>query len=172
MYWDWRVEKGANVLFGSSNTSPEIDNNLQLLKGKTIEYIRIAGDVKEIEVGLSNNLILESMIMTNYDPQWGIRTIDEQYVCTKGGKLYIGDGANSEYAEEWEQEVDITEETTKRWGIPSDVDKKGDCQNCKYFRRINGDAYFLDYGVCIYKGSKFDGLVVNVRSGCTHFLSL
>jgi len=37
--------------------------------------------------------------------------------------------------------------------------------------RIDGDADFLDYGVCTAAASPFDGRVVNMRSGCEAFAS-
>jgi hypothetical protein len=44
-------------------------------------------------------------------------------------------------------------------------------QDCIWMRPIDGDASFLDYGVCTSKESPMDGRVVNVQSGCAVFCS-
>jgi hypothetical protein len=36
-------------------------------------------------------------------------------------------------------------------------------------RYIDGDADFLDYGVCTCPDSPFDARVVNIKSGCPAF---
>lgn len=37
--------------------------------------------------------------------------------------------------------------------------------------RLDGNAEFLDYGVCTSAESPFDGRVVNMASGCQYFVS-
>ncbi len=167
--WDWRFEQGTSVLFGSSNSSPEIDDGIKVFKDKIIEYVKTVGEVQELEVGFSDSTILRTMIMLNDNPEWSIRIKNGQYIYPKQGTLYLGEGG-SELTEVEKIEFDLAEKTTKRWGIPFVEPKVGDCSLCAYYRRIDGEANFLDYGVCISNGGTFDGRVVHVDSGCPSFV--
>ncbi len=169
--WDWRFELGKNVLFGSSNSSPEINKKIKEIKGKVIDNVKITGAIAELEVAFTDSTILRSMIMVDYDPEWSIRIKNGQHIYAKNGSLYIGDGV-SELTEIEKAEFGIAEETTKRWGIPISEPKMGTCTLCSNFRYIDGEANFLDYGVCISEGGVFDGRIVNVKSGCPSFRAI
>ena len=166
--WDWRFEKGVKVLFGSSNTYPEIDNGIQILKGSRVHSIETFGSVQELIVRFDNDLCLRTMVMISDNPKWDIRIKNEQYLYSKNGCLYYGEGT-SELTDDEKINFEIAENTAKRWGVPILEPKKGNCSQCNYYKRIDGEANFLDYGVCISSNSKFDGHIVNVNSGCPLF---
>jgi hypothetical protein len=166
--WDWRLEKGTQVLFGSSNSLPFINDGIKTLKGNIIEYIKIIGLVREIEIGFSDNSILKSMIMIDDDPEWSIKIKNGKYIYPKDGNLYLGVGIR-ECTEEEKAEIELSEKAAERWGVPIEEPLNGNCDTCHYYRRMDGHAAFLDYGVCVYEGGKFEGKVVNFRSGCSKF---
>jgi hypothetical protein len=61
---------------------------------------------------------------------------------------------------------DLAESASTRWGKPVVEPKKGCCRDCRFYVRLDGSFYFLDYGVCSAEGSDLDGRVTNVESGC------
>src|SRR5689334_1233510 len=48
--WDWRVEDGVTVLYGSSNSRPEITQGIESLRDTAISRISIAGAVPELSI--------------------------------------------------------------------------------------------------------------------------
>ena len=166
--WDWRVERESSVLFGSSNTRPEIEVGIRGLQGSRIENIEAVGAVPELVALFSNGQRLQSMIMTNGDPQWGIKLPSGSWLSVKGGLLLL-DAEPEGSTEEYTNESKVTENATSRWGVPIAEPVQGRCDSCDWFRRLDGDFYLLDYGVCIAETSPFDGLVVHNSSGCPIF---
>lgn len=175
--WDWRVEHGYEVLFGSSNSRPEMEEGILTLQDTSIERISVAGHVPEIEVLFSNGYCLRSMVMVSGEAEWSIKLPNGNWIAPKRGLLSVGQGKDTTiYTEEEEamfkaeQEVfALAERTASRWGIPIVEPKLGKCKDCAWFLHINGHGHLLDYGVCIAGNSPFDGRAVRVDSGCPSF---
>ena len=163
--WDWRIEKGCEVFVGSSNSKPKMEKGIQALKGAYIEEIIFIGDIKELEVRFSNGMKLKSMIMNTGYPAWSIRLLTGKYIHAEAGKI-IFEKLNHGLSTEEEMYYALADNAATRWGEPFDTPKKGCCDDCLYFVPIDGEGSLIDYGVCITEKSKFDGQVVNMRSGC------
>lgn len=101
---------------------------------------------------------------------WSICLLDKSWLSCDEGVVYVGDGAGTGLTSDEEAKFEHAHQTTIRWGVPIADDKRGDCRACKWMERIDGDADFLDYGVCTSIGSAFDGRVVNMTSGYNNFL--
>ena len=169
--WDWRVEKGSEILFGSSNSGPEINNRLKTLENAVIKSINITKIIPEIEVGFSNNLRLMSMLMLNDNPDWSIKTLTKEWVYPKKGAIYIGDGT-SVLSEKEEARLKLSELAAKRWDVPKDQEITGNCTDCHFYAPIDGEGCLLDYGVCLNENSVFDGRIINLKSGCRFFVGI
>lgn len=170
--WDWRVERDVSILYGSSDTQPNIERNICGLAGLVVESISIAGKVPELTVNFNKGLSLRSMAMTTGDAQWIIRLQDGRYIETRAGELLVGDGKDIDCATEDEQQAfALAERVAQRWGTPIEEPKLGNCRDCVNYVRINGEGHLLDYGVCISSESPFDGKVVDCNSGCPVFIS-
>lgn len=165
--WDWRLEKGTKVLFGSSNSRPEIARGLEDLKDKTIQGLELVGNVPELKVDISGGLCLRSMVAVTGDPEWSIRVSKGKHIYFRKNALRIGDGADESASQD--NAYSIAKKTTKRWGTPIIEPKLGDCSKCSHLVRLDGEGCFLDYGVCTKKDGNLDGCVVNVKSGCPLF---
>ena len=166
--WDWRVENASSILFGSSDTRPEIADGIRRLQGSRIDDIAAVGAVPEIVALFSNEQRLRSMAMTIGDPQWGIRVPSGSWLFAKKGALWLDakpEGSPDEYA----KEIKMAEDARGRWGVPTAEPVRGKCDACDWFRRLDGDFALLDYGVCIAEKSPFDGRVVERFSGCPVF---
>jgi hypothetical protein len=169
--WDWRCETGNTVLFGSSNSRPAIERGIQALRESKVTSIAISGKVPELSIEFSNGYRLITAAMLPDGSKWRVRFKESSYLSADKGILFLGQGEGAGLTHEEEAEFRHAEETAKRWGCPIVEPKRGSCKDCIWMRLIDGDADFLDYGVCTSKESPMDGRVVNIQSGCAAFCS-
>lgn len=168
--WDWRVEDGDRVLYGSSNSGPEIAAGISSLQGTRIESIAAVGDVPELVVRFSNGQCLRSMVMLTGYPMWSIKLPGGRWIVVKDGTVcFEGDTSGTTEQDKQEEPFALEERTAARWGVPQVEPHPGRCADCVWFVPLDGDAYLLDYGVCLSSASPFDGRAVNVASGCPAF---
>lgn len=167
--WDWRVEGDGAVLYGSSNSRPDIEDGISRLNGAAITRIDLVGDVAELVVKFSNGQLLRSMVMVSGDPEWSIRLPDGQYLQWRSGSLVLGDGIRSCDAAETAAFEDA-QEAAARWGNPAVEPRLGRCAECRWFVPLDGDGHLLDYGACAAATGPLDGRVVARTSGCPAFL--
>ncbi|MRW84771.1 DUF3027 domain-containing protein [Pseudoduganella sp. FT26W] len=167
--WDWRVEAGSRVLYGSSNSQPEINDGIDALVGITIQNITIQGSVPELSIEFSNGARLMSAAMCTDTSEWSIRLPGAVWISCVDGIVYVGDGVATGLAPEDQAVFEHARITAKRWGVAVGSGQKGRCDSCTYMIRLDGNADFLDYGVCTSVESPFDGRVVNMASGCASF---
>lgn len=167
--WDWRVECGKAVLYGSSNSRPEIARGIDTLLGATIQRVSLTGEVPELVVEFSNGHCLRSMVMVADDPQWMVRLPGEQelQIFSEGGRLVSGrDESAAEDKGEGKTMFAAETRAASRWGVPSADPVLGKCIGCAWYVELDGNGPLLDYGVCGFRKSPFDGRVVNRDSGC------
>jgi hypothetical protein len=169
--WDWRCETGNTVLFGSSSSRPAIERGIRTLHGSKVFSIAVNGKVPELSIEFSNGSRLITAAMLPNGSEWSIRFGEGLYLSAEKGTLLLGQGVEAGLTHEEEMEFEHAEETAKRWGCPIVEPQRGSCQDCIWMRSIDGDANFLDYGVCTSIESPMDGRVVNGRSGCAAFCS-
>jgi hypothetical protein len=166
--WDWRVEDGSSVLFGSSNTGPQIETGISGLQGSRITSISIVGSVPEVVGYFSNGLCLRSLCATSGNPQWSIKLPSGSWLSANNGALYL-DAEPEVCSEEESAEGDLSQITANRWGVPKADPAEGVCGACSWFRYLDANFNLLDYGVCIAENSPFDGRTVHRGSGCPVF---
>lgn len=168
--WDWRAEKGNEIIFGSSDSRPSIQSGIQKFVNHKIESITLEGTIPELSIVFSDGFRLNSMSMTEGDPQWSIKQIDKTWIYWNSGNGVVENGDEKNEISLVEKEyADILDEVANRWGTPKQNPILGNCENCKYMIRIDGDFALLDYGVCINKQSNFDGHTINLSSGCPYY---
>lgn len=168
--WDWRVESEVAVLYGSSNSRPEIDAGIRSLQGANIEAVTVIGQVPELVIQFSNGHFLKSMVMVSGDPEWSIKLPDGRWVYARRGKLVIGDGT-SPVSKGEVVAFALAKATAARWGVPRAEPMSGKCSACASFIPIDGEGHLLDYGCCAANGGPLDGRVVERSSGCPSFTS-
>lgn len=165
--WDWRVERHGSTLFGSDDSAPKMERGLQRLAGLSVQSISMMSDAPELSLMFSDGYRLRTMLMTSGDPEWYIRRIQGDYVYVVDGRLIVSE-TGAEKSDELEDSDDGSE-ATLRWGAPRTNDAAGECGSCRWYVRLDGSFYYLDYGVCTHASSVFDGKAVNLRSGCSKF---
>jgi hypothetical protein len=166
---DWRVEEGAKVIYGSSTSRPTIDKGIEGLRGVVIDSILIHGQVPELLIQFANGQRLMSAMMAPDGSEWSIRFREATWLACYEGVASLGDGSGTGMSDEEELVLEHSHQTAKRWGVPGSDSKSGRCNKCRWWARIDGEADFLDYGVCTASESQFDGRAVNLESGCEAF---
>lgn len=171
--WDWRVEEGSRVLYGSANSRPKMVDGIRGLLGTRIKRIEIQGQVPELCIEFSSGHRLISAAMCTDVSEWRIVLPDGRWVDGEDGLIYLnsGNGAGNRLTPDEEHSFDHAEQTAARWAVPASEDAARQCQDCQYIVRLDGDAAFLDFGVCTASESPFDGRVINMASGCKAFTS-
>jgi hypothetical protein len=150
--WDWRVEAGGTVLYGSSNSRPRIEAGIRALQSETIDSMSVAGQVPELVVRFSNGHCLKSMVMVTGDPEWSIRTLDGQWIYVRDGKIQSGDGTSAASTHD-EAIFAVAERASIRWGVPASEPMAGQCSACVSFVALDGEGHLLDYGCCAAEAS-------------------
>ncbi|MGO8954163.1 MAG: DUF3027 domain-containing protein [Rhodomicrobium sp.] len=166
--WDWRVESGSSVLYGSSNSRPRIDHGIRSLLNTEVHALSLVGEVPELAVHFSNGHCLRSMVMISGDPMWSIKLPCGEWLSARAGALLVGNGTRR-IAEQETEALALAERAATRWGVPKAEPAQGRCANCASFVQIDGDGHLIDYGACVESSSPFDGRVVNRSSGCPFF---
>ena len=168
--WDWRVESGSRILYGSSNSNPWIARGLEHLLGAEVKLLSVQGEVPELDIEFSNGHRLISSAMVMGGPAWSIRLLDSRWMTCADGVISIGDGDAVALTDEARAAYEHAAETAQRWGTPIAAAVAGRCGECRWFAAIDAPADLLDYGVCTSSQSPFDGRAVNFSSGCGAFL--
>lgn len=165
---EWRVSDNDKILFGSSNSGPQIDKALSRLSGLLIKKMDLFATPPELSVGFSNGNTLQSMAMVSGRPRWSIKIPDGNYLFYENSSFVraAGDEPLGVLTEEENEIMNWADKTASRWGKPSVEPKLGDCVNCRYFVQLDGEFDFLDYGICTIPDGPLDGHAVNVSSGC------
>ena len=169
--WDWRVEKGNRVLFGSSNSTSGMADGIATLIGSTVNRATIQGIVPELSIVFSNKTSLQSAAMCTDTSAWDVSLPGNIWISCMDGIVYAGDGSAIGLSDEEEALLHHADMTTERWGIPVGPAAAGRCGQCVYRVRIDGSGPLLDYGICTSADSPLDGRVINEASGCAFFLS-
>ena len=165
---DWRIEQASTILFGSSNSGPQIQKRIGELEGATIESLEAFGQVPELQIGLSTGHRVRTAAMVTGDPEWSIALGDGDWLYVESGHLKKGDGAPVVSPEErvkWELE----EQAVERWSVPSIASGSTECSRCRFFVGLDGQGPLLTYGVCLAAEGPFDGRVVHWDMGCPQF---
>ncbi len=166
--WDWRVEAGCRVLYGSSDGRHKSGAGIRSLRDTTIQSITVTGMVPELVVEFSNGHCLRTMVMTRGDPEWSIMTLDGEWIQARCGKLLQGSEPEGHSALEMEQ-LSLAMRAMHRWGIPEAHPVAGQCEDCVSFVRLDGSGDLLSYGCCVAQKGPFDGRTVHESSGCPAF---
>lgn len=167
--WDWRVERGTGVLFGSSNPGSGIADGIATLAGLTIQSAAIAGVVPELLLVFSDGARLQSAAMCTATSAWDVSLPGDVWMSCVDGAACVGDGSAMALSTEDEAVFDHADATARRWGIRVADAPAGRCDHCTSMRPVDGTGVLLTYGVCTSAASPLDGMVVNDASGCAAF---
>jgi hypothetical protein len=171
--WSWRVEGPWSVLFGSTSTRQQVSEGLSTIESATLTGIGLDGALPELSVELSNGMRIRSFMSADGDPEWLVMLADGSALFVDNRELRHaaqGEPTEPEISAEEELVLSHSEQCARRWSAqvpPSHL--FGRCEDCAFFRPMEGEFYFYDFGVCTNPGSAHDASVVAVDSGCPAF---
>lgn len=165
--WDWRLEVGPRVAFGSSCSRPKILRGIEGLRGTKVAEISVFGAIPELEVRFSDRSVLRTTVMVDGDPEWSLRLPRGEYVYARDGRLFVGTGDSGRARDE--ASLDDGKTTARRWGQPVMEPRAGSCKDCRSFVPLDGEGYLIEYGACTSPEGPFDGRIVKHSSGCPSF---
>jgi hypothetical protein len=168
--WSWRIEGPWSILFGSTNTRQQVSEGLTGLESQKITGIRLDGTLPELCIELANGMRLRTFMSADGDPEWLLLLTDGSALFVEDRELRQapqGEPTEPEISAEEELVLSHSEQCARRWGSqvpPSHL--FGRCEDCAFFRPMEGEFYFYDFGVCTNPGSAHDASVVAIDSGC------
>ena len=130
--WDWRVEEGSTIQYGSSNSRLDIKRGLEGLRESSIDKLSIHGEVPELCIEFSNAQRLMTAAMVTGDPEWSIKLPNKTWLSCERGVIYVGDGSGTETTLEEKATIEHAEQTAERWGLPMAEPIEGRCGSCKW----------------------------------------
>lgn len=169
--FDWRIEYKEKILLGSHNQDPLIVEGLNELIGDKIETINVFGSIPELEITFSSGLKLCTMTVYSGDPEWRILLGNDYYIKSKNGFLFYNKYGKSKYLffKEELETTKIIEAAAEDWGSPEFPQDCGNCEQCKFYFRINSISLFLSYGICASPKSDYYGRVTYCKNSCPFF---
>lgn len=168
--WSWRVEGPWSVVFGATSSRRQVSEGLTGIEGMTIAGISLDGGLPELSLELSNGMRFRSFMSADGDPEWLVMLKDGSALFVENRELrHAPQGEPTEPAISAEEELVLShsEQCARRWTAqvpPSHL--FGRCEDCAFFRPMEGEFYFYDFGVCTNPGSAHDASIVAVDSGC------
>lgn len=168
--WSWRIEGPWSVLFGSTSSRRQVSEGLTGLQTSRLTNITLDGSLPELTLELSNGMRIRSFMSADGDPEWLMMLADGSAVFVENRELRQapqGEPTEPEITAEEELILSHSEQCARRWTAqvpPSHL--FGRCEDCAFFRPMEGEFYFYDFGVCTNSGSAHDATVVAIDSGC------
>jgi hypothetical protein len=139
-FGSWRVESPSEVVVGSSDSLPDIDDGIGTLTGERIEAIWLDGRLPELVVRFFNGLTLRTLTTNGGDPEWKVRLSVEGYLmCEEGELLLRGPDESRGFTEEEREADDRSQVIADRWGTPRSDPVGGQCSDCAHFVWLDGD---------------------------------
>ncbi|WP_162143715.1 hypothetical protein [Hellea balneolensis] len=88
--WDWRAEKEASIICGSSLEGAQIELFLKDMLGSEIIRLQTTGRLPELEIEFSNKVTLKTFMTSVGQPEWAFmddREVEYPSLVVEGGVL-------------------------------------------------------------------------------------
>ncbi len=168
----WRILRGEQIAAGFYDDDSSIQAVLDSLLGAKVSEVHFGTTVADVRFVFDNDMTVEILGVSGEEYSWELKT-PSGYIEAHPSNLLVK--KNSDYVEELdpvEKALAIhAESCSQRWEslIPSES-KEHCCSDCIYYRRLEAEFHFGDYGLCSNVESPFDGKVVRMRSSCDQYV--
>ena len=135
----------------------------------------IQNEIFDFTIIFDSGIIIDYLMNTTYEPQLNIicypnlayELTEESWVEINPRELYTKSTKIDSMLNVY------SDECCKRWSkLVCKINYKEICDDCFYFRSINGSFHFWKFGICSNCESEFDGKLVGNESGCDQFKQL
>lgn len=175
LFCSWRISNGRNIRCGydddikySNDILMNVDIGsiieLECNSGYDLKFLFDTGYIIDCFLQSTNGMSLSIINANNslsyelFSTGWEVKSSKESFQkLTKIEELLS----------------DLSENCHSRWAqIVPYIEIGSKCNECFYFRGLDGYFYFWDYGICSNEKSDYDGKLVGISSGCNCFEKL
>lgn len=170
----WRVRRDKVILCGYGDEIEYSSEKLHLLELGTVKDIK-QSEIFDLTIVFDSGIIIDYFMNITYEPQLTINSNENlAYELTEEGFMEIDPKELFQKSSKIDSVLSAySDECCKRWSnLVSKTSSDNICDNCFYFRSIDGSFYFWKFGLCSNGASKFDGKLVGIQSGCEQFKEL
>lgn len=170
----WRVRRDSVILCGYGDEIEYSSEKLHSLELGTVKDIK-QSEIFDLTIVFDSGIIIDYFMNITYEPQLTINSNqDLAYELTEEGFIEIDPEELFQKSSEIDSVLSAySDECCKRWSnLVSKTSSDNICDNCFYFRSIDGSFYFWKFGLCSNCASEFDGKLVGIESGCEQFKEL
>jgi hypothetical protein len=164
----WRLIKGKNVVVGDYDDESCIKKELKSLVGSSIVEIKLEPMVTDIKMFFDDGLVLEIFGSSSNEYAWEL-SVHDGYIQALPTNVLRRIASN--FTENMNSDEEAISSHSKacaaRWEPQVSVSNTAkNCEECAYYRALQGQFHFWDYGLCTNSESRYDGKVVNIKSSC------
>lgn len=169
----WRLLKESEIIVGEYDDGSDIKSALQSLVGYKLQNVRTQRLSPDVRLEFNNDTSCEITGTSKEEYAWEVIGPSDNLIILPSGRE---ENINSNFVDSLDPiETTISEHASacaERWSsvVPKKTDNSN-CRDCFYYRGLEGQFCFWDYGLCACAKSKFDGKVVNVKSSCEYYES-
>lgn len=164
----WRVMRNSELICASGDDGESSNDNLKLLRKESLANIT-QDFFSDVHITFTGNLQIQYFSDSIEEPKIEILGPSETtYELTSDGWERIETNEVRDKLNKLDKVlIAYSEECSERWSkVLPHKDTENHCDDCFYFRNIDGHFSFLDFGICSNKNSENDASLVNVNSGC------
>lgn len=170
----WRIRRNNVVLCGQGD---EIEYSSE--KALSLSLGTVVGveqrEIFDLTIIFDSGIIIDYFMNMAYEPQLQIICNPvSAYELTEEGFIEIDPLELFKKSSEIDCTLKVySDDCCKRWDklvVKADTNKR--CDDCFYFRSIDGYFHFWKFGLCSNHESEFDGKLVGIESGCEKFKQL
>jgi hypothetical protein len=167
----WRILRNTEILTGFYDAEASVNSVLKTLVDARITKVDFGSSVLDLHITFDNSITIEIFGNSAKDYSWELKTPNGFIEAHASNQLIKVDPDFIDELTPSEKEMSIhAEACSKRWELVTPASaKEKTCKECIYYRPLEGEFYFWDYGLCSNPLSAVDGKVVNVCSSCDNF---
>lgn len=170
----WRVRRESTILCGHEDEIEYSRVKLHSLElGAVMDILQ--REIFDFTIIFDSGIIIDYFMNMTYDPQLQISCNPNiAYELTEDGLIEIDPHELNRKSLEIDSVLNVySEECCKRWSnLVCKTNSEKTCDECFYFRSIDGSFHFWKFGICSNFESQFDGKLVGNESGCNQFKQL
>lgn len=170
----WRIRKDRIVLCGHGDEIEYSSEKLHLLDLGIVQDIK-QSEIFDLAIIFDSGIIIDYFMNITYEPQLTINYNQNlAYELTEDGFIEIDPQELFKKSSEIDSVLSLySDECCKRWSnLVCKTNSNEICDDCFYFRSIDGSFHFWKFGICSNYESEFDGKLVGNESGCEQFKQL
>jgi len=169
----WRFINKANnkILVGDADTDAPLDAKLIKSLLARNPKITIVDSSSDIKISFPNSITIEILGTSSRKYCWELSGPEHYYEIGPAEKIRrLKKTHINRVSEEEKLLMTHAEDCAARWKkLSPKTFGKQKCRDCVFYRPLEGEFAFFDFGVCSHRQSPFDGKAVHINGHCGKF---